>query len=110
MSQTLEVVLSPKQRHELQSLVSRASESAGVVRRAHVVLWSADGVSGQEIAERLRLTPEAVSRIRRRFLVSGVVGLQTQPKAGRQDHAAPAPTAGRVIELANAAPAAARTR
>jgi len=110
MSQTLEIVLSPKQRHELQSLVTRASESAGVVRRAHVVLWSADGVSGQEIAERLRLTPEAVSRIRRRFLDSGVVGLQTQPKAGRKDHAVPAATVERVIELAMSPPPAGRTR
>jgi transposase len=110
MSQTLEIVLSPTQRHELQSLVTRASESAGVVRRAHVVLWSADGVSGQEIAERLRLTPEAVSRIRRRFLDSGVVGLQTQPKAGRKDHAVPAATVERVIELAMSPPPAGRTR
>src|SRR5690606_21155579 len=68
---------------ELRALVSRASESAGVVRRAHVVLWSADGVSGQEIAQRLHLTPEAVSRIRKRFLESGAAGLQTQAKSGR---------------------------
>lgn len=110
MGQTLEIALSSKQRRELQSLVARASESAGVVRRAHVVLWSADGVSGQEIAQRLRLTVETVSRIRRRFVESGVAGLQTRPKAGRKDHAVPPATIERVVELAMSPPPAGRTR
>jgi transposase len=110
MGQTLEIALSPKQRRELQSLVARASESAGVVRRAHVVLWSADGVSGQEIAQRLRLTVEAVSRIRRRFVESGVTGLQTRPKAGRKDHAMPSATVERVVGMAMSPPPAGRTR
>jgi len=110
MKYALDITLSPKQRRELQDLVTRASESAGVVRRAHVVLWSADGVPGQEIAARLRLTPEAVSRIRRRFLESSVLGLQTRPKAGRKDHAVPAATEQHVIELAMSPPPAGRTR
>jgi len=110
MGQSLEVTLTVKQRRELQSLVTRASESAGVVRRAHVVLWSADGVSGQEIAQRLHLTVEAVSRIRRRFLESGVPGLQTRPKEGRTDHAVPAATFEHVIELAMSPPPAGRSR
>lgn len=110
MGQSLEVTLTVKQRRELQGLVTRASESAGVVRRAHVVLWSADGVSGQEIARRLHLTVEAVSRIRRRFLESGVSGLQTRPKEGRTDHAVPAATVERVIELAMSPPPAGRSR
>ena len=110
MRSTLEITLSSKQRGELQSLVKRASESAGVMRRAHVVLWSAEGVSGQEIARRLHLTTEAVSRIRRRFLESGVVGLQTQPKAGRKDHAVPAATVESVIDLPMSPPPAGRSR
>jgi len=110
MGQTLEIALSSKQRRELQSIVARASESAGVMRRAHVVLWSADGISGQEIAQRLRLTVEAVSRIRRRFVESGVAGLQTRPKAGRKDHAVPPATVERVVELAMSPPPAGRTR
>ncbi|MBM4185471.1 MAG: helix-turn-helix domain-containing protein [Gemmatimonadetes bacterium] len=82
MGQALEIALSPKQRRELQSLVARASESAGVVRRAHVVLWSADGVSGQEIAQRLSLTVEAVSRIRGQFVESGVAGCRRDRRRG----------------------------
>lgn len=104
------VVLTAKQRRELEQRVARAAEAAQVVRRAHVVLWSADGASGAEIARRLHLSPEAVSRIRRRFLDRGLAGLATRPKAGRKDHAVPAATVERVVELAMSPPPAGRSR
>lgn len=63
-----QIQLTSQQRSKIKAIVGRASESAGVVRRAWVVLWSSDGVRTKEIAERLSMTPEAVSRIRRRFL------------------------------------------
>ena len=106
----LVVGLSAKQRRELEQLVARAAESAQVVRRAHVVLWSADGVSGAEIARRLHLSAEAVSRIRRRFVETGVAGLATRPKAGRKDHAVPAATMARIVDLAMSPPPAGRSR
>jgi transposase len=104
------VTLTGKQRRELQRLVARPGETAAVARRAHVVLWSADGISGAEIARRLHLSVEAVSRIRRRFLEGGVAGLATRPKSGRTDHAVPAATVERVIELAMSPPPAGRSR
>ncbi|MEA2624958.1 MAG: hypothetical protein QOD06_1003 [Candidatus Binatota bacterium] len=104
------VALTAKQRREVEQLVARASESAQVVRRAQVVLWSADGVAGAEISRRLYLSAEAVSRIRRRFLESGVAGLATRPKAGRKDHAVPAATIERVVDLAMSPPPAGRSR
>jgi transposase len=104
------VGLSAKQRHELEQIVARAAESGQVVRRAHVVLWSADGIAGAEIARRLHLSAEAVSRIRRRFLETGVAGVATRPKAGRKDHAVPAPTIARLVELAMSPPPAGRSR
>jgi len=104
------VELTAKQRRELEHLVARATEAAQVIRRAHVVLWSADGVAGAEIARRLQLSAEAVSRIRRRFLEAGVAGLATQPKGGRTDHAVPAATVERVLELAMGPPPAGRSR
>jgi transposase len=107
---TLVIALTPAQRRELQRLVARSSEAAGVVRRAHVVRWSADGISGAEIAQRLHLSAEAVSRIRRRFLDTGMAGLATRPKAGRKDHAVPAATVERVVELAMSPPPAGRSR
>jgi transposase len=104
------VELTAKQRRALEQLVARATDAAQVVRRAHVVLWSADGVPGAEIARRLQLSAEAVSRIRRRFLEGGVAGLATRPKGGRTDHAVPAATVERLIELAMSPPPAGRSR
>src|SRR5919201_4997888 len=104
------VELTAKQRRELEHLVARASESAQVIRRAHVVLWTADGVTGADIARRLHLSTEAVSRIRRRFLDGGVPGLATRPKGGRTDHAVPAATIERIVELAMSPPPAGRSR
>ena len=104
------VALTAKERRELERLVTQAVASAPVVRRAHVVLWSADGVSGADVARRLHLSSEAVSRIRRRFLETGVVGLATRPKAGRKDHAVPAATVERIVELAMSPPPAGRSR
>jgi transposase len=71
----------------------------GLLRRAQVVLWSADAVAGAEIARRLHMSAEAVSRIRHRLRDTGVAGLATRPKAGRKNHAVPAPTVERLLEL-----------
>jgi transposase len=101
---------SQKQRARLEEVVARPSEAAGLVRRARVVLLSADGVSGKEIAIRLDLTPEAVSRIRRRFAKGGVDGLLERPKTGRKDHAVPAETVERIVQLAMSPPPAGRSR
>ena len=104
------VGLTAKQRRELEQLVARATESAQVIRRAHVVLWSTGGMAGADIARHLHLSAEAVSRIRRRFLDGGVAGLATRPKGGRTDHAVPAATVERVVELAMSPPPAGRSR
>jgi transposase len=104
------VVLTAKQRRELEQRVARAADSAQEIRRAHVVLWSADGVAGAEIARRLQLSVEAVSRIRRRFVETGIAGLATRPKAGRKDHAVPPATVARIVDLAMSPPPAGRSR
>jgi transposase len=57
------------------------------VRDARVVLLSADGVKGKEIAKRVGITPEYVSRIRKCFDRNGVDGLAERERAGRKDHA-----------------------
>jgi CRP-like cAMP-binding protein len=67
--------LTAADRKTLEKLLARPSAAAGHVRRARVVLLSADGLKGKEIAKRVGITPEYVSRIRRRFRCSGVDGL-----------------------------------
>lgn|SRR3569832_96331 len=101
---------SRKQRAILEEMIGRPSEGAGLVRRVRVVLLSADGVSGKEIAVRLDLSAEAVSRIRRRFVNGGVDGLLERPKAGRKDHAVPEETVERIVQLAMSPPPAGRSR
>jgi len=106
----MEVALTSEQRGQLEQLVAQTTSPAQEVRRAQVVLWSADAVSGTEIARRLHVSAEAVSRIRHRFLDTGVRGLATRPKAGRKTHAVPAATVERLMELALAPPPAGRSR
>jgi transposase len=104
------ITLTAKQRHALQKCIARAANPAGVVRRARVVLLSAAGEPASAIAARLEISGEAVSRIRRRFLDSGVAGLATRPKAGRKDHAVPAETVEQIVQLAMSPPPAGRSR
>lgn len=94
----------------LEALVARPSAPAGLVRRARVILLSAAGMSGVEIAGRLDLSREAVSRIRRRFVDAGVEGLSDRPKPGRRDHAVAAETIEQIVQLALSPPPAGRSR
>ena len=104
MGQAIKIELTDKQREELRTIVARRSESAGLVRRARVVLLSDAGVTGREIALRLDLTPEHVSVIRARLRAEGVAGLAERPKAGRKDHAVSTATEARLVQMAMSPP------
>jgi CRP-like cAMP-binding protein len=110
MAQVIEITLTEEQRQELEAIVARPSEGAGLVRRARVILLSARGVSGREIALRLDLTPEHVSVIRARFRDEGVSGLHGRPKSGRTDHAVAPATVEKIVQLAMSPPPAGRSR
>ena len=84
MARTASMKIRGKQRQQLEAIVGRPTEAAGLVRRARVILLSEEGLSGREVALRLGLSAEAVSRIRSRFRSEGVAGLQERPKAGRK--------------------------
>ena len=105
----MELAVSAKQRRALTQIVAQAMVPAQEVRRAQVILWSADGVLGVEIARRLHVSVEAVSRIRRRFTTAGVDGSDTT-EDGRKDHAVPAATVERLVELAMSPPPPGRSR
>ena len=102
--------ITPKQREELESIASRRSTPVSHASRARIVLLSVDGVSGAEIAARLGVTQEHVSRIRARFREAGVSGLADRPKAGRKDHAITAEQERGVLELVLSPPPAGRSR
>jgi transposase len=110
MSQPTVIKLTEKRRAELEAIVARSSAPAGTVRRARAVLFSADGVSGTDIATRLDLTPEAVSRIRRRFVDQGVQGLAERPRSGRKGNKVPPATVERIVQMAMSPPPPGRSR
>src|SRR5665213_2345988 len=94
----------------MKQILARPSSPAGLVRRIRVVLWTAEGLSGREIAKRLALSPEAVSRIRARYVAGGVKGLFDVPKAGRKDHAVSPAIVAQIVECAMSPPPAGRSR
>jgi len=110
MGLTVAMKVRPRQRQQLEEIVARPSAPAGLVRRARVVLLSADGLPGREIAVRLDLSAEQVSRIRTRFRTEGVDGVSARPKSGRKDHAVPPATVDRIVQLAMSPPPAGRSR
>jgi len=83
MGRTKVLRLTDTERSDLEAVVKRPSASAGHARRARVVLLAGEGVPGVEIAKRLSLSVPQVSRIRKRFLLGKVEGLEDQPRPGR---------------------------
>lgn len=98
------------QRRLLERTLAQPSAPAGHVRRIRVVLLSDDGISASEIASRLDISAENVSRIRRRFLEGGVEALADREKAGRKDHAVDAEIVERIVQMALSPPPAGRSR
>jgi transposase len=105
-----EVELKAAERKALERLLAKRSAHAGHVRRARIILLSADGVSGREIAERVGISTQHVSRIRARFVKGGVEGLKERPKAGRKDHAVSAEIIDKIVQTTLSPPPPGRTR
>jgi transposase len=80
---TFELALGAEERTHLEALTASRSLAAGLVRRARVVLLSADGVSNREIAARVGLSPAMVSHWRCRYRDHGLAGLHDAPRSGR---------------------------
>ena len=78
-----ELVLSPQQREQLESLAGSRSLPAGLVRRARIILLSASGKTNMQIARRMGLTNATVGKWRRRFLEQDVSGLHDELRPGR---------------------------
>jgi transposase len=102
--------LKASERRALQQVAARRNAPAGHVGRARIILMSADGISGAEIAERLGVTQVHVSRTRTRFIEGGVEGLASRPKAGRKDHAVSGETVDRILKMALSPPPPGRSR
>jgi transposase len=78
------ITLTPDQQSLLESQARSRSLPARLVERSHIVLLAARGKQDKEIAHTLRMTPQKVSRWRKRFLRLGLAGLEKDaPRPGR---------------------------
>jgi len=77
------VLLGQDERDALQALTRKYTSPYCDVMRAKVILLAADGLSNKQIAERLQLPRQIVSKWRKRFFEQRLAGLQERPRRGR---------------------------
>jgi len=77
------VLLGQDERITLQAITRKYTSPYCDVMRAKVILLAADGLSNKQIAERLQLPRQIVSKWRKRFFEQRLVGLQERPRRGR---------------------------
>ena len=70
-------------RGELQSLADSRTLPAGLVRRAKIILLSADGLNNDAVADQIRLSRSSVGKWRERFRQQGLMGLYDERRPGR---------------------------
>jgi transposase len=93
------VVLSGADQVELMRRAASYSEPYAVVIRAKIVLLAADQVANVEIAGRLGVCVDVVTKWRKRFCENGIEGLADRKRAGRS-RVFPAPVVAAVKAMA----------
>ena len=77
------VVLTDEERRILREFSRRYTSSYCEVTRVKVVLLAAEGLENTEIAQRLDLPRQIVSKWRKRFCQERLAGLANRPRRGR---------------------------
>ena len=77
------VQLSPEDRAVLEERASSRTAAHGEVVRARIVLAAADGARNVDIAQRVGVCVDVVSKWRKRFCSEGLAGLRDRPRSGR---------------------------
>ncbi len=77
------IVLSRKERRQLEVQVRCYTLPYRDVIRAKIVLLAAEGLGNDQIAARLDTRREIVSKWRKRFFEEGLTGLEERPRRGR---------------------------
>lgn len=75
--------LDDETRAVLERWVRRSTISAGLARRARIVLEAATGATNIEVAERVGCSSETVGKWRRRFAEGGMMALSDEYRPGR---------------------------
>ena len=77
------IILSDLDRRELEKIIRKYTSPYRDVIRAKIVLYASAGLSNDQIASRLDIPRQIVSKWRKRFFKEGVAGLAEQPRHGR---------------------------
>ena len=77
------LTISPETRSELESLVRSRSRPVGFVRRAKIVLLYDDGLTRDEVAAQVGVTPQTAGKWRERFRIQGLMGLYDERRPGK---------------------------
>jgi len=77
------IVLRPDERCELESRAAKYTLPYSQVIRARMILYAAEGLSNNQIAERLDTRREVVSLWRKRFFEERLAGLEERVRPGR---------------------------
>ncbi|MGQ0563224.1 MAG: helix-turn-helix domain-containing protein [Gemmatimonadota bacterium] len=77
------ILLSNDELEYLEAVAAQYTSPYCAVVRAKIVLYAALGMENQEIADRLDLPRQVVSKWRKRFCERRIEGLQDEPRAGR---------------------------
>jgi len=77
------LTLSENERSQLESITRSRSMPHGLVRRARIILMTADGVPTTEIAEKCQVSRPTISNWRKRFRDYGIAGLHGELRPGR---------------------------
>ena len=78
-----DIVLSGEEQRSLESRARSYTSPYSDVVRAKVVLMAAQGMENKEIAERLDMQRQVVSKWRKRYFEEGMPGLEERPRGGR---------------------------
>lgn len=77
------ILLSDEEKEQLETMAARYTSPYFEVVRAKVILFAARGMENKEIAARLDLPRQIVSKWRKRFSKRRLEGLQDEPRPGR---------------------------
>ena len=78
-----QIDLEAEEKASLQALARRYTSAYRDVIRAKIVLYAAQGLRNDEIAQRLDTPRQVVSKWRKRFFQQGMAGLEELPRQGR---------------------------
>src|SRR6266436_1314729 len=101
------LMISQLERSQLRSIVRSRSLPHSLVRRAQIVLLSADGAANREVARRCGVSAPVVSLWRQRYQQRGIAGLHAELRPGRPRSHSDEQVAGLLRKVLHSKPAVA---